>query len=104
MHPEASNIRISVSKGNHSYQEVLDIVREEDPELASRFPNAHWGEPGAKYSSPQFGQDGSLPEKLLGYKYRSLKETALDSVRNLWEKSVEYGWDVTAKQPHIGLV
>jgi len=98
VHPEASNIRIGVSEGNHSYQEILDVVREEDPELASKFPNANWGVPGAKPSSLPLGQDGSLPERLFGFKYHTFKETALDIVRDLWEKSVEFGWDLTGKQ------
>jgi len=95
LRPEAGNKRIGISKGTHFYQEFLDIIHA-SPELKRAFPNAKWGEPGARDNSPQYGQDASLSEKLLGLKYRNLKETVIDAANSLLGRNMRSEWEVKA--------
>lgn len=60
------------------WQTVVDIGREEFPELRSRLPV---GKPG--WVEDAYGVDGSKAEKVLGLKYLTLRETIRDTFSQL---------------------
>src|SRR6266536_1826708 len=67
--------------GNHfDYQTAADIIREEFPELRNRVPE---GVKGAGLKEEVYVPDGSKAEKILGLKYTSLKNTMVDTVKDL---------------------
>jgi hypothetical protein len=57
---------------------VVDIGREEFPELRSRLPE---GKPG--WIEDAYGVDGSKAEKILGLKYLTMRETIRDTFAQL---------------------
>lgn len=58
------------------YQTTADLVRENLPEIKSKIPE---GTPGAGLTQPIYGLDCSKAEKVLGVKFRPLKDTVTDS-------------------------
>ncbi|KAL2850622.1 hypothetical protein BJY01DRAFT_261408 [Aspergillus pseudoustus] len=78
---EAGGQRFFIASGNFSYQQIADIMREEFPELRDRVPV---GTPGAGLGGVELYEvDSSKSKRILGIKYRSLKETVIDSARSL---------------------
>ncbi|KAL7904941.1 NAD(P)-binding protein [Trichoderma velutinum] len=60
------------------WQAVVDVGREEFPELRSRLPE---GKPG--WREDAYGVDGSKAERVLGLKYLTFKETIKDTFAQL---------------------
>lgn len=60
------------------WQIVVDVAREEFPELITRLPE---GRPG--WIEDAYGVDGSKAEKILGVKYLTLRETIRDTFAQL---------------------
>ncbi|KAK4067279.1 uncharacterized protein Triagg1_7722 [Trichoderma aggressivum f. europaeum] len=60
------------------WQAVVDVGREEFPELKSRLPE---GKPG--WREDAYGVDGSKAERVLGLKYLTFKETVRDTFAQL---------------------
>ncbi|KAI1089853.1 NAD(P)-binding protein [Rostrohypoxylon terebratum] len=74
--PEARGKRFIVSQ-DFRHQAALDVARE-DPVLAERLPEGKKGE-----WVPAYRIDGSLVTRVLGLKYRSLKDTIVQTYRQL---------------------
>ncbi|OTB01921.1 hypothetical protein M426DRAFT_74951 [Hypoxylon sp. CI-4A] len=75
--PEADGKRFLVGQ-DFRYQAVVDYAREAFPELRDRLPVGNPGEWEEGYRI-----DGSLATKVLGLKYKTLKETVVDTYRQL---------------------
>ncbi|KAI1208165.1 NAD(P)-binding protein [Annulohypoxylon truncatum] len=75
--PEAEGKRFVVGQ-DFRYQAAVDIAREEEPELARRMPVGKMGE-----WIPAYHIDGSLATRVLGLKYGSLRDTVMDTYRQL---------------------
>ncbi|EHK25846.1 uncharacterized protein TRIVIDRAFT_32650 [Trichoderma virens Gv29-8] len=60
------------------WQTVVDVAREQFPELRSRLPE---GKPG--WVEDAYGVDGSKAERVLGLKYLTLRETIRDTFAQL---------------------
>ena len=75
--------------GRFSYQQVCDIIREEFPELKEKVPE---GTPGAPLPDT-YDFTTELTRTVLGVEFRGLKETIVDTVKNLLEleKARRYG-------------
>jgi hypothetical protein len=71
---------------------LLDVIHKV-PELVERFPNALWGEPGtSNYDSLWYGLDAAVSQDILGIQYRDWKETTVDAIQSLVERSQAQGW------------
>lgn len=76
---KAANRRYLISATSFNYQQIIDIIRKEFPELRNTTPE---GDP--KMSLPEvFKVDNSKSVRDLGMTYRSLEETVIDSVKRL---------------------
>lgn len=81
---QAGGKRFFVTAGYFSNEEIADIVRAALPELQDKLPAK--GVKGGEY--PEGGvykYDNSRSRDLLGIKYRTLKESVLDTVKILRE-------------------
>ncbi|XDG06279.1 hypothetical protein ABKA04_005894 [Annulohypoxylon sp. FPYF3050] len=74
--PEAQGKRFLVGQ-DFRYQAAVDIARE-DPVLAKRLPEGKKGE-----WLPAYHIDGSLATRVLGLKYGSLRDTVMETYRQL---------------------
>lgn len=92
LRPEAGNKRIGVTEDNHFYQEFLDIIHD-SPAMVQGFPNANWGTPGLRDTSPLLRQDATESKAIFGLKYRTIQETALDAAESLLKWSTELNWE-----------
>ncbi|KAH7031528.1 uncharacterized protein B0I36DRAFT_363207 [Microdochium trichocladiopsis] len=77
--PEAAGQRYLTTTGNYSYQQVVDIIRREFPELQATTPE---GEAGAPLP-PVYRIDNSKAKKELGIKFTPLEKTIVDTVKSL---------------------
>lgn len=77
----AANQRYLVTNGPYSYQNFIDIIRDNFPELKDSTPegDAHSALP------PVYKIDASKSVKDLGMNYRTMKETVVDMVNSLKE-------------------
>lgn len=81
--PEASGQRFFIVRGNFSYQQIADILREKVPEIKDRVP---LGKPGSGLGGVElYGVDNSKSQKVLGLKYHNLEDTIVDSARGFLE-------------------
>ena len=79
--PEAGGERFFICKGNFTYQQFVDALRANLPEIKDRVPI---GNPGAgEVPSDVYTVDTSKSQRILGLKYRSLEETIVDAARSL---------------------
>ncbi|KAI2993551.1 unnamed protein product [Aspergillus niger] len=79
--PEAGGNRFLVGKGNFSFQQMADILRENLAEVSGRVPG---GDPGSGFGTTElYMLDSSKAQNLLGILFRKLNETIVDSVRSL---------------------
>lgn len=78
--PEAKNQRFLLAGGQWHYQEVVDLIRREMPELKDKVPV---GTPGVLTEA--YITDGSHAKEVLGLEYRSLKSTVVETVEWLVE-------------------
>lgn len=78
--PEAGGKRFFVVAGYFSNKEIVDIVRDSHPELASKLPSKDLE---SDFPKTIFEIDNSRSKEVLGLKYKSLKETVSDTVSSL---------------------
>lgn len=77
--PDAGGNRVLVARGNFSYQQIADILREKLPELHDRVPI---GQPGTGLGGVKlYAVDSSKSRRILGVNYRDLEETVADTAR-----------------------
>ncbi|OOG00207.1 hypothetical protein ASPCADRAFT_504090 [Aspergillus carbonarius ITEM 5010] len=77
----AGNERFFICKGNFTYQQFVDVLRENLPEVRDRIPI---GKPGTgDVPSDVYTVDVSKSQRVLGLEYRSLEETIVDAARSL---------------------
>lgn len=81
---EAAGKRFLISAGNFSNRMIVDIIRNEYPELRHLLPE------GEALKSGDFPEDGNYnrasnaqSKELLGVSYRSLQESVMDAVKSL---------------------
>ena len=80
--PEAANKRFFVTAGHFNNEEIVDIMRENFPELKNELPAK--GTKGGGYPEDGvFGYDNSRVKEVLGIEFRSLKDTVIDTVKSL---------------------
>jgi nucleoside-diphosphate-sugar epimerase len=76
---EAAGKRFFITAGYMTNKDLIDVIRDEFPELRSRLPeNAESDLP-----SGVFKYDNSRSINVLGLKYRTLKESVIDTVKSL---------------------
>ncbi|KAL4888966.1 NAD(P)-binding protein [Aspergillus ambiguus] len=78
--PEAGGERFFLTAGLYSNKEIADIIRDSFPELADKLPPKD-----SPNDTPAdiYGYDNSKSIKVLGIKYRSLKESVVETVKSL---------------------
>ena len=82
--PEAANKRFFVTAGYFSNEEIADIMRDNFPELMNELPAK--GTKGGGYPDGGiYKYDNSRVKEDLGIKFRSLKESIVDTVKSLQE-------------------
>jgi nucleoside-diphosphate-sugar epimerase len=77
--PEAGGNRFFVTAGAFSNKTVVDFIRETHPELSSKLPE----NPIDDTPADVYGYDNSKTSKVLGIRFRSLKESVGDTVASL---------------------
>jgi nucleoside-diphosphate-sugar epimerase len=78
----AANQRYLISSGAYSFQQIVDIIRANFPELLSTTPKGNTGEP----LPPVYALDTSKAAKEIGMThYRTLEQTIVDTVKSLLE-------------------
>lgn len=78
--PEAGGQRFFVVSGQFSNKQIADVIRETHPELEDKLPPKDSPE---DLSPDTYVPDNSKSVKVLGLKYRSLKESISDTVKSL---------------------
>lgn len=82
--PGAANQRFFVTAGYYSNVDVVNVIRKNFPDLASKFP-----EPGSKGEEPGlqpkelYGYNNSKTKEVLGIEFNSLDKTITDLVKSL---------------------
>ena len=81
--PAAANKRFFITAGYFSNKEIVEIVREAYPDLASKLPSKDTK--GGEFPGPDkiYGYDNKRTVEVLGIKFRSLKESIIDTVKSL---------------------
>ncbi|KAL4956130.1 NAD(P)-binding protein [Aspergillus filifer] len=81
---EAGAKRYFVTAGHYANKDIVDIIRDAYPELDDRLPPKD-----AESDMPKdvYGYDNSRSIQVLGLKYRSLKESVVDTVKSLLENA-----------------
>lgn len=79
--PAAANQRFLVSASNYSFQQFVDVIRTNFPELRDKTPA---GEPN-KPLPDSYTTDTSKVQKVLGLKFHTMEETVIDAVKSLQE-------------------
>jgi nucleoside-diphosphate-sugar epimerase len=81
--PKAGGERFFICKGNFTYQQFVDVLREKLPEIRNRVPIGSFGT--GNVPSDVYTIDNSKSRKVLGIKYCELEETIVDAARSLLE-------------------
>ena len=81
--PAAANKRFFVTAGYYSNKEIAEIVRDSFPELASKVPEGDALKPGDYPTDGLYKYDNSRTVEVLGVKFRSLKESIVDTAKSL---------------------
>ena len=79
---EAAGKRFFITAGHFSNNEIVEIIRDAYPDLADKLP-AKDAEGGRYPEGGVYNYNNSRSKEILGVKYRSLKESVLDTVRTL---------------------
>lgn len=77
--PEAAGKRFFVTAGHMSNKDLIEIIREEFPDLRSQLPE----HPESDMPKDVYKYDNSRSIEVLGLKYRTLKECVVDTVKSL---------------------
>ncbi|KAL3444017.1 hypothetical protein BJX65DRAFT_320317 [Aspergillus insuetus] len=80
--PEAGGQRFFVTAGLYANKDIVDIVRDAYPKLEDRLPPKT---DARDVPEDVYGYDNSKSTRVLGIKYRSLKESVVDTVKTLLE-------------------
>lgn len=78
--PEAGGERFFVTAGFFSNKELADIARETHPQLESKLPPA---DAPSDFPEHIYGIDNTKSQKVLGLKYRPLKQTVSDAIDSI---------------------
>ncbi|KAL4927618.1 mitochondrial 37S ribosomal protein bS1m [Aspergillus undulatus] len=78
--PDAGAKRYFVTAGYYTNKDILDIIRDAYPELGDRLPPK---DSPSDLPKDVYGFDNSRSVQLLGIKYRSMKESVVDTVKTL---------------------
>ncbi|GAD93755.1 ketoreductase [Paecilomyces variotii No. 5] len=78
--PEAGGQRFFVVSGHFSNKQIADVIRETHPELDDKLPPKDTPD---DLSPDTYKPDNSKSVKVLGLKYRNLKESISDTVKSL---------------------
>ena len=81
---QAGGKRFFITAGHFSNNEIVEIIREAHPELKDKLPVKD-AEGGRYPEDGVYNYDNSRSKEVLGVKYRSLKESVLDTVKTLRE-------------------
>ena len=81
---EAGGKRFFVVAGHFSNEDIADIIRDTHPELKDKLP-AKGVKGGGYREGGLYKFDNSRSREVLGVKYRTLKESVLDTVKTLQE-------------------
>lgn len=74
--------RFFVTAGLYSNKDIVDIIKDAYPELEDRLPP---NDVPSDLPKDIYGYDNSKSTQVLGLKYRSLKESVVDTVKTLLE-------------------
>ncbi len=77
--PKANGQRYFVTGGNYTYQQIVDIIRREFPEVRDRTPEGQTGAP----MPDVYKVSNEKAKKELGMAFRSLEETVKDTIQSL---------------------
>ncbi|KAI4133973.1 MAG: hypothetical protein LQ347_001908 [Umbilicaria vellea] len=79
--PGAANKRFFITAGYFSNREIADIIRDAYPDLESRLPGKDTK--GGEMAKEIYGYDNKRTVEVLGIKFRTLKESIVDTVKSL---------------------
>ncbi|KAL4938045.1 hypothetical protein BDV06DRAFT_201832 [Aspergillus oleicola] len=79
---DAGAKRYFVTAGHYANKDIVDIIRDAYPELEDRLPPK---DSPSDLPKDIYGYDNSQSIQVLGLKYRSLKESVVDTVKSLLE-------------------
>ena len=79
--PEAANKRFFITAGYFSNKEIAEIVRETFPDLESKLPGKDTK--GGEMPTEIYGYDNKRTVEVLGIRFKSLKESIVDTVKSL---------------------
>jgi len=81
---DAGGKRFFITAGHFSNNEIVEIIRDAYPNLEDKLPVKD--APSGRYpEGGVYNFDNSRSKEVLGLKYRSLKESVLDTVKSLQE-------------------
>ncbi|CCD26813.1 SDR family oxidoreductase NDAI_0I02450 [Naumovozyma dairenensis CBS 421] len=76
--------RLLLAEGMHASQDILDIINEDFPQLKGKIPVGKPGS-GSEILAKNCKVDNRKSKQLLGFPFRSLKQTVDDSVKQILE-------------------
>jgi nucleoside-diphosphate-sugar epimerase len=79
----AGGKRFFITAGYFSNKEIAEIIKEEFPDLASKLPEGKALENGDYPKEMPYKYDNSRTVNELGIKFRTLKESIVDTVKSL---------------------
>lgn len=79
--PGAANKRFFITAGYFSNKEIAEIIREAYPDLESKLPGKDTK--GGEMPKEIYKYDNARTVEVLGIKFRSLKESIVDTVKSL---------------------
>jgi nucleoside-diphosphate-sugar epimerase len=83
--PEAANKRFFIVAGRFSNKEIAEIVGDNFPDLAGNVPTGDALKPGDYPEQGTAKWNNSRAVNVLGLRFRSLKESVVDTVKSLQE-------------------
>ena len=82
--PEAAGKRFFLTPGSFSNKEIVEVIRDNFPDLANNLPEGEALKPGDyPEGGLPFGFDNSRSKEVLGMKYCTLKHCIVDTVKSL---------------------
>lgn len=79
--PDAANKRFFITAGYFSNKEIADIIRDAYPDLEDKLPSKDTK--GGEMAKEIYGYDNKRTLEVLGIKFRTLKESIVDTVKSL---------------------
>ncbi|CEN59745.1 Putative Ketoreductase [Aspergillus calidoustus] len=81
--PEAGGQRFCLSPGQYSNKDIVEVIREEFPELRDGLPTGDALKSGDFPPAGWYGYDSSKSEEVLGVSYRPFRDCIVDTVNSL---------------------